>query len=286
MCASRPSEGIWTDLVCQASQITIVDLSCPCVTAESACALFNICLNLFLEQPSTIGRVIALDEAHKYMTNSAECQTLTESLLSIIRLQRHLGARIIVSTQEPTISPKLLDLCSVTIVHRFTSPDWLTSLKKHLAGASTLNMDKTGKCMFPDDPSESTTDDEDAEYAKFASSDPMTILFSKIVSLRTGEALLFAPSAIIDIQKTSGSQGDNGERDDDEDSEDNDDSDSGESDDHARSSDGNCSESSESTSDDTHDEIKKKVVRLGQGVMKIRIRERITADGGRSVMAG
>ncbi|KAJ6436754.1 Nitrogen assimilation transcription factor nit-4 [Purpureocillium lavendulum] len=47
-----------------AGQLTIVDLSCPCVTAEAACALFNICLSLFLEQPSTIGRVVALDEAH------------------------------------------------------------------------------------------------------------------------------------------------------------------------------------------------------------------------------
>jgi hypothetical protein len=45
--------------------LTIVDLSCPCVTAEAACSLFNICLNLFLEQATSIGQVIALDEAHK-----------------------------------------------------------------------------------------------------------------------------------------------------------------------------------------------------------------------------
>ena len=45
--------------------LTIVDLSCPCITAEAACSLFNICLGLFLEQPTSIGRVVALDEAHK-----------------------------------------------------------------------------------------------------------------------------------------------------------------------------------------------------------------------------
>jgi hypothetical protein len=45
--------------------ITIVDLSCPCITPESACALFNICLSLFVEQSMDAGRVIALDEAHK-----------------------------------------------------------------------------------------------------------------------------------------------------------------------------------------------------------------------------
>ncbi|KAK8072306.1 hypothetical protein PG996_005654 [Apiospora saccharicola] len=134
----KPSKTLkgtfWTP--CE-GQLTIVDLSCPCVTAEMACSLFNICLSLFLEQPSTIGRAVALDEAHKYMSESAEAQTLTNSLLSTIRLQRHLGARVFISTQEPTISPKLLDLCSITIVHHFQSPDWLRVLKGHLAGVSS-----------------------------------------------------------------------------------------------------------------------------------------------------
>lgn len=70
-----------------------------------------------------LGRVVALDESHKYMTETDEDQVFTESLLSAIRLQRHNGTRIIISTQEPTISPGLLDLCSITIVHRFASPD-------------------------------------------------------------------------------------------------------------------------------------------------------------------
>jgi hypothetical protein len=51
--------------------LTIVDLSCPFVDKASACLLFDICLEVFLEQPVTGpsarigGRVIALDEAHK-----------------------------------------------------------------------------------------------------------------------------------------------------------------------------------------------------------------------------
>jgi hypothetical protein len=45
--------------------LTIVDLSCPCVTAEAACSLFNMTLSLFLEQHTSVGRVIGLDEAHK-----------------------------------------------------------------------------------------------------------------------------------------------------------------------------------------------------------------------------
>ena len=45
--------------------LTIVDLSCPFVDENSACALFSICLDLFLESRNTASRIVALDEAHK-----------------------------------------------------------------------------------------------------------------------------------------------------------------------------------------------------------------------------
>lgn len=45
--------------------LTIVDLSCPFVDENAACALFIICLELFLENRGNTGRVVALDEAHK-----------------------------------------------------------------------------------------------------------------------------------------------------------------------------------------------------------------------------
>lgn len=165
------------------AQLTIVDLSCPCVTAETACSLFNVCLSLFLQQSSAVGRVVALDEAHKYMNDSGEAGTLTEQLIATIRLQRHLGARVIISTQEPTVSPRLLDLCSVTIVHRFTSPDWLAALKKHLVGASAASriMEEAG---------------EDGDRQDAAEE-----LFARVVRLRVGEALLFAPSAVLGLEE-------------------------------------------------------------------------------------
>lgn len=45
--------------------LTIIDLSCPFVGQEDACALFNICVSLFLKNRRDTGRIIALDEAHK-----------------------------------------------------------------------------------------------------------------------------------------------------------------------------------------------------------------------------
>ena len=41
------------------------DLSCPFVDESSACALFAICLDLFLGSCNTASRIVALDEAHK-----------------------------------------------------------------------------------------------------------------------------------------------------------------------------------------------------------------------------
>lgn len=53
-----------------AGSLTIVDLTDPFIDASTACTLFDICLSLFLEDTSSAGRVIALDEAHKVLHNA------------------------------------------------------------------------------------------------------------------------------------------------------------------------------------------------------------------------
>ena len=54
--------GIWSF---EPGSLTIVDLSCPFVDESAACAMFNICLAVFLEDRQQAGRIVALDEAHK-----------------------------------------------------------------------------------------------------------------------------------------------------------------------------------------------------------------------------
>lgn len=158
------------------------------------------------------------------MNASAEALTLTNTLLSVIRLQRHLGARVIISTQEPTISPLLLDLCSITIVHRFTSPGWMRALKSHLAGVIT---DGTHPRMDEEDEGDGDPSSYDMNKAPR--------IFNEIVRLRVGEALVFAPAAMIGLKQGS--------------------------------------------------DEKEKTERLGSGYLKIRVRNRLTTDGGMSVMA-
>ena len=153
----------------QPGTLTIIDLSDPFVDASTVCVLFDICLSLVQKNAPDCGLVVALDEAHKYLNSSLAADNFTDRLLTTIREQRHNGTRVIIATQEPTLSEKLLDLSSVSIVHRFSSPAWFAAIKDHLGGASSLH---AGKSEQKD-------------------------LMEAIVELGTGESFVFSPSSYL-----------------------------------------------------------------------------------------
>jgi hypothetical protein len=140
-------------------EITIMDMSCPFIDANTACILFKIGMKMYLGSQNK-GKMIVLDEAHKYMLKVPGAKELNEYLLTVIRLQRHLGARVIVSTQEPTLLTDLIALCSVTVIHRFSSPEWMAAIKKHI-------------------------DITDSSVLK------------KVETLRRGNALVYVPNAVL-----------------------------------------------------------------------------------------
>ncbi|GJE88163.1 hypothetical protein PsYK624_042460 [Phanerochaete sordida] len=199
-------------------QLTIIDLSSPFMDGSSACGFFDMILGLFVEADvNTAGKLIVLDEAHKYLSESQSGTSarLTDSLLSVIRQQRHLATRVVISTQEPTVVPtKFLDLCSFIIAHRFSSPKWLRLLANHVSAA------------------EDTFDE----------------LFSKIVALRTGQAIMFAPNGVGLRASARAEQSD--------------------------------SDSGVGTSDDAG-----AVAPLAQGYLHVQSRLRVTRDGGHSILA-
>ena len=110
------------------------------------------------------------------MTANDSSSEFTESLLAVIRQQRHLATRVIIATQEPTISPVLLELSSMTIVHRFHSPKWLAALKSCLAGLS-----------------------DEGESSKRKEKEIM----KRIVNLTAGHALVFSPSTMLRVKRGS-----------------------------------------------------------------------------------
>ena len=134
------------------------------------------------------------------MTDTPASKDLTESLLRVIRQQRHYGARVIISTQEPSISPQLIDLWSITVIHHFSSPDWFDVLRRHIFILDEQRSNSAGKAE----------------------------LFKSIRNLRTGEALVFAPSAVMRKEEEWG--------------------------------------------------------KVSEGVLKVKVRKRLTWDGGRSAV--
>ena len=78
------------------------------------------------------GRLLALDEAHKFMDGVA-ADGLSAAIVSVARLMRHDGVRPAVSTQSPAaLAPELLELVTVAVLHRFHSRDWFAHLAKKL----------------------------------------------------------------------------------------------------------------------------------------------------------
>ncbi|KAI1537805.1 ATPase [Pyrenophora tritici-repentis] len=147
-------------------EIVIMDMSCPFVDANTACVLFEIGLQQYLQSKST-GKIIVLDEAHKYMLKIPGAKSLNETLLQTIRLQRHHGARVIVSTQEPTLLTDLIALCSVTVIHRFSSPEWFSAIRRHIPIMDENHDD----------------------------------LMRRIESLKTGRAIIYSPSAVLGLDE-------------------------------------------------------------------------------------
>jgi hypothetical protein len=159
-------------------ELVIVDLTDPVVDVDIACVLLDTCLSIFLAQTPG-GKIVALDEAHNYLlADNAAAKQLTGKLLKSIREQRHLGTRIVIATQEPTLDTSLLDLCSITMVHRCTSPAWFEVLKKHIAGLYLSSI----------------------EGADVGRKSIDSTLFGKIVALNLGESLLFCPTGAMNME--------------------------------------------------------------------------------------
>ncbi|KAH7101551.1 P-loop containing nucleoside triphosphate hydrolase protein [Auriculariales sp. MPI-PUGE-AT-0066] len=138
--------------------MVLVDLTDPFLNGEFASLLFDIVLGSFMGWNSPTGRIVVLDEAHKYLTNSKSSR-LNRSIATIIRQQRHLATRVIIATQEPTVIPDtVLDLSSFVVCHRFTSPSWCSHLSRHVS-----------------------TQDQS--------------WFKDVMNLPTGDAIIFSPAA-------------------------------------------------------------------------------------------
>ncbi|KAJ3167420.1 hypothetical protein HDU88_002342 [Geranomyces variabilis] len=110
----------------------IVDSTDPLMTGAEANGIFEVMLSKFLGTKTQAGKLAVFDEAHKYL-RPAGTDGLSAALVRAVRLMRHQGLRIAISTQSPTVLPEeLLEVLTIAVIHRFHSEDWYMYLRRKL----------------------------------------------------------------------------------------------------------------------------------------------------------
>jgi hypothetical protein len=109
----------------------IVDLRDEWIEKDEALGLFVVMLRIFAAsryQEREFNKLVVFDEAHKYITES----DLIGQVVETIREMRHQATSVVIASQDPLSVPRaVVELTSILLLHRMTSPAWL----KHLKGA-------------------------------------------------------------------------------------------------------------------------------------------------------
>ena len=120
-------------------RLIIVDLRDEFIEKDEALGLFVVMLNIFSSVMQVDDRLfnkfIVFDEAHKYMNN----KELVGSITTAIREMRHKGVSIMIASQDPMSLPtEIIELSSIVVMHRFSSPAWVKHVQKAITPLQTL----------------------------------------------------------------------------------------------------------------------------------------------------
>lgn len=120
-------------------RLIIVDLRDEFIEKEEALGLFVVLLNIFSGVMQVDGKsfnkFIVFDEAHKYMND----KDLVGSITTAIREMRHKGVSIMIASQDPMSLPtEIIELSSIVVMHRFSSPAWVKHVQKAITPLQTL----------------------------------------------------------------------------------------------------------------------------------------------------
>lgn len=120
-------------------RLIIVDLRDEFIDKDEALGLFVVMMNIFSGKSEHNGvgfnKFIVFDEAHKYMDN----RELVGSITTAIREMRHKGVSIMIASQDPMSLPtEIIELSSIVIMHRFSSPGWVKHVQKAITALQNL----------------------------------------------------------------------------------------------------------------------------------------------------
>ena len=99
--------------------LVIADLTDPMLAPYEATAVFQVLLQHFRLANLPCGKLLICDEAHKYFVNKDK-NGFTKAVLETVRLMRHEGIRVVISTQSPEKIPvEMMEPATLTILHHF-----------------------------------------------------------------------------------------------------------------------------------------------------------------------
>ena len=109
----------------------IVDMRDEWMEKDQALGLFLVIMNTLAqaeENGTLFNKLMVFDEAHKYISESG----LIGEVVAMIREMRHWATSVVIASQDPLSVPRaIIELTSILVLHRMTSPQWL----KHLRSA-------------------------------------------------------------------------------------------------------------------------------------------------------
>jgi hypothetical protein len=122
----------------------IVDLRDEWVEKDEALGLFVVMLRIFSKAKYNgrdFNKLVVFDEAHKYITDSE----LVGQVVETIREMRHQATSVVIASQDPLSVPRaVVELTSVLLLHRMTSPQWLKHLKSAINALDQLTEAQVG----------------------------------------------------------------------------------------------------------------------------------------------
>lgn len=139
LCREYITDGYKLQQYLRPGRLIIVDLRDEFIEKEEALGLFVVMLNIFSSVMTVDGKAfnkfIVFDEAHKYMNN----KELVDSITTAIREMRHKGVSIMIASQDPMSLPtEIIELSSMVVMHRFSSPAWVKHVQKAITPLQTL----------------------------------------------------------------------------------------------------------------------------------------------------
>lgn len=116
----------------------IVDLRDEWIEKDEALRLFVVMLRIFAasrHEGREFNKLVVFDEAHKYISES----DLIGQEVETIREMRHQATSVIIASQDLLSVPRaIIELTSVLILHRMTSPQWLKHLRSAIVALDDL----------------------------------------------------------------------------------------------------------------------------------------------------